>query len=118
MNCGLRVELNPDARARIAPDLSRVSELWSHALTDFGGPFLTGTHFGLVDAMFAPLAFRIQTYDLHLDSEHAHTYAKRILNLNSMKTWYEDALQEPWREPAHEAATLRNGRITQDLRAS
>ena len=62
MNCGLRVTLNPIA-ADLARELERLDALWSEGLDRFGGPFLAGGSFGAVDAFYAPVAFRVLTYD-------------------------------------------------------
>ena len=65
MSCGLRVEpfAMPDA---LKHDLFRLDDLWNDGLTRFGGPFLAGDHFTAVDAFFAPVAFRAQSYGLSL----------------------------------------------------
>ena len=65
MNCGLRLQLHalkPDLMA----DLDRLDALWQDGLTRFGGPFLAGSDFSAVDAFYAPVAFRIQSYGLPL----------------------------------------------------
>jgi putative endopeptidase len=114
MNCGLRVRLHalsPELRR----DVARIDELWSEGLRRFGGPFLAGEAFGAVDAFFAPVAFRVQTYGLALDSPAAN-YARRVLALASMRDWYEEALREPWRDAAHEAEIPRAGVVLEDLR--
>lgn len=114
MNCGLRITLHgipPDLQM----DIDRVSELWLEGLARFGGPFLGGGAFTAVDAFYAPVAFRVQTYGLRLP-ELAEAYVARLLALTGMRAWYDAALQEAWREPAHEAACLRYGQVTQDLR--
>jgi glutathione S-transferase len=114
MNCGVRVRLH-----RVAPellrDVQRLSELWSEGLRRFGGPFLAGDAFGAVDAFYAPVAFRFQSYGLDLDAPAA-AYARRLLALDSMRAWYEEALREPWRDPPHEAELARAGDIVEDLR--
>lgn len=116
MNCGLRVRLH-----RIEPalqqDLDRLDELWSEGLQRFGGPFLGGAGFGAVDAFFAPVAFRLQTYGLTLGTD-AQAYARCLLARPAMVDWYTAALAEPWREPAHEADTLRRGTCLADLRTA
>ena len=61
MNCSLRVALGTPS-AGVARDLARLSALWTEGLARFGGPFLAGPEFGAVDAMFAPVAIRTQTY--------------------------------------------------------
>jgi glutathione S-transferase len=65
MNVGLRIRLR-DVPPLLARDIARISELWNEGLARFGGPFLAGEDFTAVDAFFAPVAFRIQTYGLSL----------------------------------------------------
>src|SRR5690606_20382339 len=115
-NCGIRVRLHdiPDALQR---DIARVDELWTDGLKRFGGPYLAGDRFGAVDAFFAPVAFRVQTYGLKL-SQVASDYAARLLALPSMHSWYEAALAEPWRERDHEDGVKVTGAVLEDLRAT
>ena len=115
MNCAVRIQLHEAERARIQTDLSRLDELWCEGLTRFGGPFLAGGSFTAVDAFFAPVAFRIQTYGLILSSA-AMAYADHLLALPAMRQWNEEALKEPWREQEHEDWTLKHGRLLADLR--
>ncbi|MBI2732623.1 MAG: glutathione S-transferase family protein [Aquabacterium sp.] len=117
MNCGLRVQLHDQALTRIQPDLTRLDELWRQGLTRFGGPFLAGPAFTAVDAFYAPVAFRIQTFGLTL-SPLAQAYAQRLLALPAMQQWYEAALAEPWREPGHDEASLMYGSLLDDLRVN
>lgn len=115
MNVGLRVRLNeiPPALAR---DIARLNELWTEGLRRFGGPFLAGATFTAVDAFFTAVAFRVQTYDLKLDT-NAVAYAARLLALPSVQTWQTAALAETWREPDHEAEAMRAGTWLEDRRA-
>jgi glutathione S-transferase len=115
LNCGVRVRLN-DMPYTLKQDLARVGELWNEGLKRFGGPFLAGALFTAVDAFFAPVAFRIQTYGLRLDEAPA-AYATRLLALPSMRNWYNDALAERWREAAHEAELRQTGTVLEDLRS-
>lgn len=115
MCCGVRVQRRA-LSAALQHDLDRVDELWSEGLQRFGGPFLAGGDFSAVDAFFAPVAFRIQTYGLHV-GDPAMTYAQRLLDLEPMRAWYEDALKETWRELAHDAEIESTGEIVEDLRA-
>lgn len=116
MNCGLRVRLHEAALASIQSDLSRLDELWCQGLSRFGGPYLAGARFNAVDAFYAPVAFRLQTYGLTLSTQ-AHAYAQRLRALPSMRQWYEEGVHEPWRESVHDEAALRYGTLLQDLRA-
>jgi glutathione S-transferase len=115
MSCGLRVRLRETPPA-LERDLARLTELWREGLERFGGPFLTGPTFTAVDAFFAPVAFRVQTYGLELDPT-AGAYVARLLALPSLRQWEADALREPWREPGHEAETARAGACLEDRRA-
>jgi glutathione S-transferase len=117
MNCGLRVRLRDTPDPALDRDVARLDALWTTGLRRFGGPFLAGAAFTAVDAFFAPVAFRIQTYGLTLD-DAAAAYARRLLALPSMQRWYADALAETWREPAHEDEVTRTGSVVEDLRAT
>jgi glutathione S-transferase len=91
--------------------------LWDEGLARFGGPFLAGTQFTAVDAFFAPLAFRAQTYSPAL-SARSNEYLARLLTLPAMQAWYAEALAEPWRHEGHEAEVRAAGSLLQDLRTS
>lgn len=114
MTCGLRVELHSISPA-LQADLDRLGVLWNEGLRRFGGPFLAGTSFTAVDAFFAPVAFRVQTYGLKLPGEAA-AYAQRLLALPGMQEWYAAGLAEPWRETEHEKEFSLVGTVTADLR--
>ena len=115
MSCGVRVQLH-SIPPTLQHDITRVDELWNEGLNRFGGPFLTGSNFCAVDAFFAPVAFRIQTFKLSLSST-ATTYVQRLLNLESMRNWYDAALQETWREASHDQDIANSGIVVKDLRA-
>jgi glutathione S-transferase len=114
MNCGLRVELNT-IDAALQANLDRLDEIWSEGLSRFGGPFLAGPEFTAADAFYAPVAFRVQTFDLPL-GEASRFYANRLLALPAMREWYEAALEEPWREQHHEDEITATGRVTENHR--
>lgn len=111
MSCGIRVQLPPDQRsAALTNDLERLAALWAEGLRRFGGPWLAGKEFGAVDAMFAPVAVRLQTYGVGLQGEGVMDYAARVLALDPAKEWIEDGTQEEWREPLHDKLCLAGGR--------
>jgi glutathione S-transferase len=114
MNVGLRVRLNGVSPA-LAADLARLDELWADGLARFDGPFVAGSAFTAADAFFAPVAFRIQTYSPPV-AETSAAYAGRLLDLPSMRAWYEAALAEPWRDEPHDAEARAAGTVLQDLR--
>lgn len=114
MNCGLRLRLHA-MTSDLQADIDRLDALWQDGLTRFGGPFLAGSDFSAVDAFYAPVAFRIQTYDLSL-SGASRAYADRLLALDGMRAWYDAALDEPWREAGHEREMLAQAELLQDFR--
>lgn len=114
MNCGVRVQVN-QAAAGLQPDITRLSELWKEGLARFGGPYLAGQEFTAVDAFFAPVAFRFQTYGLQTNGA-AQAYLARLLAHDGMRDWERAALAEPWREPGREADSKAAGTWLTDLR--
>jgi len=114
MNCGLRVELK-EIGEPLQADMERIDEIWTEGKTRFGGPYLAGSSFSAVDAFFAPVAFRVQTFGLPL-GESALGYAEFILSQAAMQEWYEAALSEPWREASHEAEIATTGKVLFDYR--
>jgi glutathione S-transferase len=116
MSCGQRVRLN-EHPAALERDVARLGALWNDGLQRFGGPFLAGKAFTAVDAFYAPVAFRIQTYGLTLDAAAA-AYAQRLLCTRAMREWYGDALKETVRDEPHEEEIARMGKVLEDLRAN
>jgi glutathione S-transferase len=114
MNCVIEVKLH-QISSSLQADLNRLQELWREGLERFGGPFLAGSEFTAVDAFFCPVAFRVQTYGLPLD-DTCQAYVQGLLSLPAMQLWREQALQEPWRKEAHEAACLVAGTLVRDHR--
>ena len=116
MSCGVRVELQ-SVPADLAADMRRIDELWSEGLARHGGPFLAGATFGAVDAFYAPVVFRVQTYGLVL-GDAARAYCEHMLALPAMQEWYRDALAERFRDVPHEAELAHLGRLVADHRAA
>ena len=115
MNCGVRVKLN-----EIIPDLQndilQIDMLWQQGLSKFKGPFLAGKNVSAVDAFFAPVIFRIQTYNLEV-SEASKQYVQLMLDYPFMKEWYKEALNEKWRDLPHEEDLYKVGKVTSDYRS-
>jgi glutathione S-transferase len=115
MTVGLTIELK-EFHTDLTQDLTRLVELWTQGLSQFAGPFLAGSRFTAVDAFFAPVVFRANTYQLPLD-EPTQDYADCILNLPSMQRWYGKACAETWREASHEEEIRDLGRWVEDRRS-
>ena len=82
----------------VAADIARVVAIWEDCRTRFGEPaggdFLFGD-FTIADAAYLPVAARFRTYGVPL-SGRAERYLEAALAWPAMRTWTEDALEEPW----------------------
>lgn len=114
MTCGQRVALR-EIGEPLAADIRRIDELWTEGQECFGGGYLAGHRFSAVDAFYAPVVFRVQTYDLPLGAR-ARAYAELMLRHPSLQEWYEAALAEPWREASHERDVAEAGEVRADYR--
>lgn len=115
MNCGVRATVR-EVTPALQQDFERINELWCEGLEKWGGPMVAGKVFTAVDAFFAPVAFRVQTYRIPLDPP-AQAYARALLALPAMREWYDAALRETWRDPDHEAELRQYAVIDEDLRS-
>ncbi len=117
MSVGVRVKLN-DTPPALLRDLERIDAIWNDGFTRFGGPYLAGGTFTAVDAFYAPVVFRIQTYGLGFDlSVAARAYVDRMLAEPAMQAWYRAGLAETVRDAPHEVEIAAYGQIIEDLRA-
>jgi glutathione S-transferase len=78
----------------VVGDLRRLETLWGNLLQASGGPYLFG-EFTAADAMFAPVATRIRTYDLPV-TDLLSGYVEAIYGLPAFQDWLAQALHEPW----------------------
>ena len=78
----------------VADDLKRIEQLWGGLLQDSGGPYLFGA-FTAADAMYAPLATRLRTYELPM-SDTARAYVDAIYALPAFQAWLAAGVAEPW----------------------
>jgi glutathione S-transferase len=114
MNIGVRVAVSKRSPELLA-DIARIESLWQEGLQKFGGPYLAGAGFTAVDAFFAPVVFRCQTYGVTLGSGAAE-YAQRMLAHPAMREWETAALAEDFRDPPHDAELAGIGTVIADLR--
>lgn len=78
----------------VAGELRRIEEIWGDLTDRSGGPYLFGGFTG-ADAMFAPVATRIRTYELPV-SDAAMEYVEAIYALPAFQEWLKLAIKEPW----------------------
>ena len=105
MNCR-RVPDHYRGDAAAAADIARVQALWRQLRDRYGseGDFLCGK-FGIVDAMFAPVAVRFRGYGVPLDASSAR-YGEALFALPAMRQWCEAAAAEPEHIAATDAIAL------------
>ena len=93
--------MNVRARDRQVPqtpellaDIARIDEIWSSCRFDHsaGGDWLFG-EFSIADAMFAPVAFRFQTYGAAL-SAPSQAYLRHVLEDTDVRHWQYAASNE------------------------
>lgn len=84
-------------------DIDRVQALWrdQRAAHGNGGDFLCGG-FGIVDAMFAPVAVRFRGYGVDMDDD-ARAYVDAVHALPAFARWQAEALAETERVPSTDA---------------
>lgn len=91
MNCRRIVEgFKPSLQVQI--DINRIVQLFEDALQQSGGPWLF-THYTVADAMYAPVASRLHTYQIPLPNL-SQQYVSRTLSDPPMKDWYAAAAAE------------------------
>jgi glutathione S-transferase len=83
MNVRLQRKLPVEAALR--RDIERVSDIWSQCLEKSGGPWLFGD-FGILDAMFAPVALRFHSYQPVLPA-HAAAYVQTHIANPALQEW-------------------------------
>jgi glutathione S-transferase len=95
MNLGKRYP-SRDRGEAVARDVARFEAIVRDARARFGagGPFLFGA-FSAADAMYAPLATRLDTYSIPVDPA-TRAYVDAILGLPAFREWRAAALRETW----------------------
>lgn len=91
-----------DRGKQVESDLVRLETLWREARSGYGagGDFLYGA-FCAADAMYAPVATRLDTYQIEVSSD-TRRYMDAILNHPAFLSWKAEAFREPWFLPHYE----------------
>ena len=78
-------------------DLERLAVIWQHfdKIDKPAGDFLCGD-FSIVDAMFAPVAWRTKGYQLSVSGLFS-TWSRSVMQLPAMDQWVEEGALETWR---------------------
>lgn len=107
MNCRRHVKV--EASDGSLKDISRLAQLWqkfyqpepSLAKTRVQGPFMCGA-FSIVDAMYAPVMWRIKNYDLFVSDEF-EAWSQAMMALPEMQEWLQAARAEEWKIESYDA---------------
>jgi len=98
--------------------LARVSSIWEDLRSKQVGKegdkgFLFG-RFTAIDAMYTPVAFRLQTYSLKdkIQGKHAQAYVNQLLNTEEVKEWVELSKKEKEVIPADEMYGYEGKQLT------
>ena len=100
MNCHRVHAMQPTVA--VQDDLQRLAVIWDKFSTAAkpAGDFLCG-EFGIVDAMFAPVAWRARGYQLTI-SDAFEQWSQAVLALPAMQQSVEEGARETWRVEATE----------------
>ena len=90
MNCRAKRKLTLSDGA--LKDIARIDAIWSAQMEQHPEEWLFG-EWSIADAMFAPVALRVETYGIQL-SEKAQQYQQRVLNSPSIQKWLAEASLE------------------------
>lgn len=90
MNCraSRKVELSQEA----LNDIARIDAIWSEQMALYPDGWLFG-EWSIADAMYAPVALRMQTYGIPLSAQ-AKAYQQRVLNSQAIQRWLAEASLE------------------------
>lgn len=94
MNIRRRLDRQPDWPEDTRADLERLYALWGGLFARYSGPFLFGAR-SIADAMFAPVATRLRTYNVAAP-EPSQAYCAAIFADPAFQQWELDAEAEPW----------------------
>ena len=102
MHLGKRFQ-TPEMTDDLKANVDRVEEIWRETGQRFGagGPYLYGAKFTAADAMFAPVAARLDSYSFSV-AEDTRAYIDAIYAHPGFVEWRAAAFKEPWAIPAYE----------------
>ncbi len=75
-------------------DIDAIEAIWDDRIERSGGPWLFGATPSIADAMYAPVATRLRTYDVTLGAKGS-AYMRHVLAWPDLVEWTADAASEP-----------------------
>ena len=94
MDISLRMEIKHLVPGTIN-DIQRIISIWETCLTNSKGPFLFG-EFGIIDAFYAPVIFRFQSYGIKIKNKKIQKYMQSILKLKIVQEWIKSSQKEKY----------------------
>ena len=91
-----------DPPTSLGNDLARLADLWRWAPDKTGGPWLGGPRFSAVDAFYAPVATRLESYGLLTPA--VELYARRLLAHPAVARWIAEGRASPDRMSRYDVA--------------
>jgi glutathione S-transferase len=93
MNLQLRMTLSHLSPETIV-DIQRICHIWDHSLRTNKGPFLLGEQFSILDAFFAPVVLRFESYQIAVTNPNAKRYMASLLKDDAVQLWIREAKKE------------------------
>lgn len=90
MNC--RAKRKVELTEGTLSDIARIDQIWSQQMAQYPEGWLFG-EWSIADAMFAPVALRMETYGIEL-SDSARQYQQKQLNSPAIQKWLAEASLE------------------------
>jgi len=114
MNLGKRFA-TPLMTDDLTANIARIEDIWRQSRARFGsdGPYLFGARFTAADAMFAPVATRLDSYSIDVAAD-TRAYIDAIYANPHFDAWRKAAFQEPWTIPAYEEGLT----VVEDIKAN
>ena len=76
-------------------EIARILQIWTDLRTRSGhGTYLCGEHFGIVDAMYAPVLLRLRRFGVELPAP-LQAYADAIFSFAPLRDWLQLAATRP-----------------------
>lgn len=95
MDISLRIKIKHLVPGTIS-DIQRIINIMDESLKNSKGPYLFG-EFGIVDAYYAPVFFRFQSYGIEIKNKRVQKYMQTILKLDIVQDWVKASQKEKYK---------------------
>ena len=95
MDVSLRMSIKHLTKSTI-DDINRILALWTSALDHYNSRYLFGESFSIVDAFYAPVVLRFQSYGIVIKSDKILSYMQDVLSYPHLVDWINAAKIESY----------------------